>query len=186
MWHVLEKNRVLKDEKSLPPKQRDIYSVWKLLVAENGPSILRTQEAKWHDHALQGNLSDYRSSWLGSSNWRVVYQIATDEENVVGVEKLGKHSDVYRKNSSTSRPREPVRFRDDGPWYPSSEVDMTAGEILVVMREIYGMSQEELSSRADISQSNLSAIERGRIGLGVQRARRIADAFGVSPGVFLR
>jgi len=78
-----------------------------------------------------------------------------------------------------------VTFVDDGPWYPGTEVELSGGEILSEMRKIYSMSQTELAERSGVSQSNISAIEAGRIGLGGVRARRFASAFGVPAGVFL-
>lgn len=107
-------------------------------------------------------------------------------EKVVGVKKVGKHEYVYRSNPEVSRPREPVSFEADGPWYPATEVDVSPGELVAEMRKVVGWTQRELANASGIDQPNISAIENGRSVLGLARARKIGKALGVSARVFLR
>lgn len=41
-----------------------------------------------------------------------------------------------------------------------------------------GLTQEELGARADLTQATLSSLETGAIGLGLDRAKRLAEALG--------
>lgn len=45
-----------------------------------------------------------------------------------------------------------------------------------IIRELHGMSQNDLAEASGIPQSTISAIERERINLGVERAKQLARA----------
>ncbi len=51
--------------------------------------------------------------------------------------------------------------------------------------ELQEMSQNELSALTDIPQSTISAIENGRINLGVERAKVLARALECHPAVLV-
>lgn len=53
-------------------------------------------------------------------------------------------------------------------------------------RKLKGMSQEELSLRADMKRSYVSDLERGTRNPSVRALGRIADALGVEPASLLR
>jgi transcriptional regulator with XRE-family HTH domain len=53
------------------------------------------------------------------------------------------------------------------------------------MREARGLSQNHLARLAGIDASTLSKIERGQLGVGVRRARRLAAVLRVSPWLIL-
>jgi transcriptional regulator with XRE-family HTH domain len=55
-------------------------------------------------------------------------------------------------------------------------VDVSAGESVRIVRELQGLSQNQLSDLTGIPQSTISAIERDRVNLGVERAKVIARA----------
>jgi len=65
------------------------------------------------------------------------------------------------------------------------QVDVSRGESVKVIRELQGMSQNELASVSGIPQSTISAIERDRINLGVERAKQLARALRVHPAVLV-
>ena len=65
------------------------------------------------------------------------------------------------------------------------QIDVSPGESLKVIRELQGMSQNELSAVSGIPQSTISAIERDRINLGVERAKQLARALHVHPAVLV-
>ena len=52
-------------------------------------------------------------------------------------------------------------------------IEVTPGESVKILRELQELSQNELSELTDIPQSTISAIERDRINLGVERAKVI-------------
>ena len=62
---------------------------------------------------------------------------------------------------------------------------LTPGDTVRVTRELQELTQSELADRASLSQPILSAIEKGRISLGVERAKRLARALHVHPAVLL-
>lgn len=64
-------------------------------------------------------------------------------------------------------------------------VDITVGESVRIIRELQELSQNELSALTGIPQSTISAIERDRINLGVERAKVLARALKVHPAVLV-
>jgi transcriptional regulator with XRE-family HTH domain len=62
---------------------------------------------------------------------------------------------------------------------------MTPGEMVRTVRELQEMTQVELAVAAGITQGALSAIETGRVEIGVERARRLGQALRVHPAVLL-
>lgn len=63
--------------------------------------------------------------------------------------------------------------------------EVTVGESVRIMRELQEMSQSELASASGIPQSTISAIENGRINLGVERAKLLARALRCHPAVLV-
>jgi transcriptional regulator with XRE-family HTH domain len=64
-------------------------------------------------------------------------------------------------------------------------VRLSVGDAVRVTRELQGMTQSELATASGIPQPTLSAIERGRVSLGVDRATKLARALRVHPAVLL-
>ena len=64
-------------------------------------------------------------------------------------------------------------------------VDVSPGESVRIIRELQEFSQNELSQLTGIPQSTLSAIENGRINLGVERAKVLARALRCHPAVLV-
>ena len=64
-------------------------------------------------------------------------------------------------------------------------VDVSIGESVRILRELQELSQNELSEMAGIPQSTISAIERDRIRLGVERAKVLARALRCHPAVLV-
>jgi len=65
------------------------------------------------------------------------------------------------------------------------QVDVSIGESVKIIRELQGMSQNNLAAATGIPQSTISAIERDRINLGVQRAKQLAIALSCHPAVLV-
>jgi transcriptional regulator with XRE-family HTH domain len=71
-----------------------------------------------------------------------------------------------------------------GDYVPERRhAENTPGEALKIVRELQGLSQSELARRANVKQSAISAIERGEMGLGLERAKALARALQVHPAV---
>lgn len=64
-------------------------------------------------------------------------------------------------------------------------VEVSPGESVRIIRELQGMSQNELANVSGIPQSTISAIERERINLGVERAKQLARALKCHPAVLV-
>lgn len=64
-------------------------------------------------------------------------------------------------------------------------IAVSSGESVRVIRELQEMSQNDLATASGIPQSTISAIERDRINLGVERAKLLARALRCHPAVLV-
>lgn len=62
---------------------------------------------------------------------------------------------------------------------------ITPGTALKMLRELQGLSQNDLAQLTNMSQSNISAIENGAKQMGRTRAMVLAKALHVHPAVLL-
>ena len=63
--------------------------------------------------------------------------------------------------------------------------EVSVGESVRIIRELQGLSQNELARLSGIPQATLSAIENGRVSLGVERAKVLARALRCHPAVLV-
>ena len=63
--------------------------------------------------------------------------------------------------------------------------EVSVGESVRIIRELQELSQNQLSELTGIPQSTISAIERNRVNLGVERAKVLARALKVHPAVLV-
>jgi transcriptional regulator with XRE-family HTH domain len=64
-------------------------------------------------------------------------------------------------------------------------IEVTVGESVRIIRELQELSQNQLAQLTGIPQSTISAVERDRINLGVERAKVLARALKVHPAVLV-
>lgn len=64
-------------------------------------------------------------------------------------------------------------------------IAVSIGESVRIIRELQGLSQNELAQATGIPQSTISAIENDRINLGVERAKQLARALKCHPAVLV-
>jgi len=64
-------------------------------------------------------------------------------------------------------------------------VEVSVGESVKIIRELQELSQNALAELTGIPQSTISAIEHGRIQLGVERAKVLARALKCHPSVLV-
>ncbi len=64
-------------------------------------------------------------------------------------------------------------------------IEVSVGESLRIMRELQGLTQNELAKRTGIPQATISAIENDRVRLGVERAKVLARALKCHPAVLV-
>jgi transcriptional regulator with XRE-family HTH domain len=64
-------------------------------------------------------------------------------------------------------------------------ISVSVGESVRIVRELQGLSQNQLAERTGIPQATLSAIENDRVRLGVERAKVLAKALKCHPAVLV-
>jgi transcriptional regulator with XRE-family HTH domain len=64
-------------------------------------------------------------------------------------------------------------------------IAVSVGESVRIVRELQGLSQNQLAVRTGIPQATLSAIENDRVRLGVERAKVLARALKCHPAVLV-
>jgi transcriptional regulator with XRE-family HTH domain len=64
-------------------------------------------------------------------------------------------------------------------------ITVSVGESVRIVRELQGLSQNQLAERTGIAQATLSAIENDRVRLGVERAKVLAKALKCHPAVLV-
>ena len=64
-------------------------------------------------------------------------------------------------------------------------VEVSVGESVRILRELQNLNQSQLSELTGIPQATISAIENGRVNLGVERAKVFALALKCHPAVLV-
>ena len=64
-------------------------------------------------------------------------------------------------------------------------IDVSVGESVRIIRELQGLTQNQLAERTRIPQATISAIENDRVRLGVERAKVLARALKCHPAVLV-
>lgn len=67
----------------------------------------------------------------------------------------------------------------------TTRVEVSVGESVRIMRELQEISQNELAHLSGIPQSTISAIENDRVKLGIERAKKLAQALRCHPAVLV-
>ena len=74
----------------------------------------------------------------------------------------------------------------NGEFVPAkTRVPMTPGQSLRAIRELQELSQNDLAKISGLPQSTISGMESGRINIGVERAKVLAQALRVHPAVIV-
>lgn len=67
----------------------------------------------------------------------------------------------------------------------TKRINVSVGESVRIIRELQGMSQNNLAALSGIPQSTISAVENDRINLGVERAKTLARVLKCHPAVLV-
>ena len=71
-------------------------------------------------------------------------------------------------------------------FVPSKKyAELTTGEVIKMLRELKGWTQEALARRSMIKATNISLLEHDRLDIGKNRAEQLAKAFGVHPAIIM-
>jgi transcriptional regulator with XRE-family HTH domain len=62
---------------------------------------------------------------------------------------------------------------------------LSTGEVIKMLRELKGWTQEELSKYCSINAKNISMLENDRLEIGKKRAEQFAKAFNVHPAIIM-
>lgn len=64
-------------------------------------------------------------------------------------------------------------------------IEVSVGESVRIIRELQEMSENDLATATGIPQSTISAIESGRVRLGIERAKVLSRALRCHPAVLV-
>lgn len=62
---------------------------------------------------------------------------------------------------------------------------LTTGEVIRMLRELKGWTQEKLAERSGISATNISLLENDKVDIGKRRSEQLAKAFDVHPAIIM-
>ena len=76
--------------------------------------------------------------------------------------------------------------RDMKDFRPSKKrIEVSVGDSVRILRELQGLSQNQLAEVSGVAQATLSAIENDRVRLGVERAKVLGRALRCHPAVLV-
>ena len=87
---------------------------------------------------------------------------------------------MYRSPLTIAGDHEMKEFRP-----AKKRIEVSVGESVRIVRELQELSQSQLAELSGIPQATLSAIENGRVNLGVERAKVLARALKCHPAVLV-
>ena len=62
---------------------------------------------------------------------------------------------------------------------------LSTGEVIQMLRELKGWTQNQLAVRCGVTATNISLLENNRVDIGKKRAQQIAKAFNVHPAIIM-
>ena len=66
-----------------------------------------------------------------------------------------------------------------------SHIHVTTGEVIQILRQKKGWTQDKLAQRSGMHANNISLLENDRVDIGKRRAEALAKAFGVHPAIIM-
>jgi transcriptional regulator with XRE-family HTH domain len=76
-----------------------------------------------------------------------------------------------------------LTYRDFIPAKPHAY--LTTGEVIQMLRDLKGWTQNELAGRSGISATNISLLENNKVEIGKKRVEQLAKAFDVHPAIIM-
>ncbi len=79
-----------------------------------------------------------------------------------------------------------MKLRHRKEYVPArSHASLTTGEVVRMLRELKGWTQDELSERSSLGTRTISLLENERIMMSKQHAEQLAKAFGIHPAIIM-
>ena len=66
-----------------------------------------------------------------------------------------------------------------------SHASLSTNEVIRMLREAKGWTQNELAKRSGISMTNISLLENKKIEIGKKRSEQLAKAFDIHPAIIM-
>ena len=64
-------------------------------------------------------------------------------------------------------------------------IRITTSEVIRILREKNGLSQNDLAAKSHLTQATISSLENNRINLGIERAKVLSKVLNVHPAVLV-
>ena len=79
-----------------------------------------------------------------------------------------------------------MKHRSSREFVPArAHASLSTGEVIRMLRDLKGWTQEHLAKRCGISATNISLLENQKVDIGKKRAQQLAAAFGVHPAIIM-
>lgn len=69
--------------------------------------------------------------------------------------------------------------------FAKSRTKLNTSEVIKMLRELKGWTQEKLAEESGINATNISLLENGRVEIGKKRAEQLAGAFKIHPAIIM-
>ena len=79
-----------------------------------------------------------------------------------------------------------MKHRSSRDFVPAAaHASLTTGQVIRMLRDLKGWTQEQLAQRSGISATNISLLENERVDIDKKRAEQLAAAFDVHPAIIM-
>jgi transcriptional regulator with XRE-family HTH domain len=79
-----------------------------------------------------------------------------------------------------------MKHRASREFVPAAaHASLTTSQVIRMLRDLKGWTQEQLAKRSGISATNISLLENGKVDIGKKRAEQLAGAFDVHPAIIM-
>jgi len=79
-----------------------------------------------------------------------------------------------------------MKLRSSQQFAPAeTHASLSTGQVIRMLRDLKGWTQEELARRCGISATNISLLENDKVDIGKKRVERLAAAFDLHPAIIM-
>jgi transcriptional regulator with XRE-family HTH domain len=66
-----------------------------------------------------------------------------------------------------------------------AHANLSTGQVIRMLRELKGWTQDELARRSSVGATNISLLENDKIDIGKKRVEQLAAAFDIHPAIIM-